>query len=268
MKRNMALTGMMLAFCGVAAAQEPAGDRVVVPARNTTHPRVVNVHGTHGSITVKTYNGKEVIVETRGGRPGRGGSSSATVDGLKRIDLPPRGLTVEEDDNVVEVRTGGSQEAHLTISVPPDTSLHLRSTHGDVTVEGVKGEVEATSTNGEIRLTNISGTVVASTTNGSIKVVMDRVEPGKPLAFSSTNGNVDVTLPADFKANVKLRSLHGEIGSDFEIRFSGQPAQTTGGGKDGKFRVQFDRTIYGTINGGGTDASFSTLNGRILIRKK
>jgi DUF4097 and DUF4098 domain-containing protein YvlB len=252
----------------MAAAQETGGERVVVPARNTTHPRVVNVHTTHGSITVKPYNGKEVIVETRSARSGKSGSTSATVDGLKRVELPPRGLSVEEEDNVIEVRAGGSSEANLTITVPPDTSLHLRSSHGDVSAEGVTGEVEATNNNGEIRLTNISGTVVASTTNGSIKAVLDRVDPGKPLAFSSTNGNVDVTLPADFKANVKLRSLHGEIGSDFEIKFSGQPTQTSSGGKDGKFRVQFDRTIYGTINGGGTEASFSTLHGRILIRKK
>jgi hypothetical protein len=267
MKASAALLGLTLTICGVAAAQEPTGDRVVVPARNTTHPRVVNVHVTHGSITVKPYNGKEVIVESRSGTSGRN-NRSATVDGLKRIDLPPRGLTVEEDDNVIEVRATSSNVNGLTITVPPDTSLHLRSAQGDVNAEGVRGEVEATTSNGEIHLSNISGTVVASSTNGSIKVVMDRVDPAKPLAFSSNNGNVDVTLPADLKANVKLRSLHGEIGSDFEIRFSGPPAPTSSGGKDGKFRVQFDRTMYGTINGGGVEASFTTLNGRILIRKK
>src|SRR5438093_5092455 len=134
-KRYMALTGVTLAFCGVAAAQEAGGDRIVVPARNTTHPRVVNAHVTQGSITVKTYNGKEVIVETRG-QTGRGAFwRPATVDGLKRVELPPRGLSVQEEDNVIEIRTGSSQDAHLTITVPPDTSLHLRSTHGDVTAE-------------------------------------------------------------------------------------------------------------------------------------
>ncbi len=92
--------------------------------------------------------------------------------------------------------------------------------------------------------------------------------PAKPISFSTTNGDVDVTLPADFKANLKMRSLRGSIYSDFEMKLtSGQP-QTTSGGSDGKFRVQFDRTMYGTINGGGVEASFNTLNGKILIRKK
>src|SRR5262249_45485060 len=158
----------------------------------------------------------------------------------------------------------------LVISVPFDTSLHLRSAQGEITVEGVHGEVEANSSNGAVRLTGISGTVVASSANGEIKVVMDKVDPGKPLSFSSNNGDVDVALPADIKANVKLRSLHGSVWSDFDVKLTtGQPVTTTaGGGAEGRFRVQFDRTIYGTINGGGTEASFNTLNGKILIRKK
>src|SRR5436305_15326105 len=98
MKRLLAPMGLTLVICALACAQDSTGERVVVPARNSTHPRVVNVALTHGSITVKAYNGKEVIVES-----GRTNSESRrperTVDGLKRIDLPVRGLLVEEVDN-------------------------------------------------------------------------------------------------------------------------------------------------------------------------
>jgi DUF4097 and DUF4098 domain-containing protein YvlB len=267
MKRSLALMGLTLAVCAPACAQDNTGDRVVVPARNTTHPRVVNARLTHGSITVKTYNGKEVIVESVNSNSGTRRSTDRTVDGMHRIDLPARGLVVEEEDNVIQVRASAS-ETNLLITVPADTSLHLSSTHGRLSAEGIHGEIEANSTNGEIHLTGISGTVVADTTNGSIVVTMDHVDPGKPIAFSSTNGNVDVTLPADLKANLKLRSFHGEIWSDFEMKLTGGQPSTTKGDSNGRFRVEFDRTIFGTINGGGTEASFHTVNGRILIRKK
>ena len=268
MKRYLALSGMTLSLCVLAMAQDqPAGERVVVPARNTTHPRVVHAHVTHGNITVKTYAGKEVIVETS--RPGSSrGNTDRTVDGLRRIDLPARGLSVEEEDNVVQIRAGSMGEANLTISVPADTALHLGTTHGDIYVDGVKGEVEAGSTHGRIELLNISGTVVASNTNGNIKATMERVDAAKPISFSTTNGDVDVTLPADFKGNMKMRSLRGSIYSDFEMKLSSGQPQTSSGGSEGKFRVQFDRTMYGTVNGGGVEASFNTLNGKILIRKK
>ena len=62
MKRSTALMGLTLAVCALACAQDP--NRVVVPARNTTHPRVLNVVTTHGSITVKVHSGRDVIVET------------------------------------------------------------------------------------------------------------------------------------------------------------------------------------------------------------
>lgn len=68
MKRLIPLTGLAVVLCALAPAQEASGDRIVVPARNTTRPRVVNATSTNGSITVKAYSGKEVIVETRGGK--------------------------------------------------------------------------------------------------------------------------------------------------------------------------------------------------------
>jgi hypothetical protein len=120
-----------------------------------------------------------------------------------------------------------------------------------------------------VELTNISGTIVADTTNGSIKASMDRVDPSKPISFSSTNGTIDVALPADLKANLKMRSFNGSIWTDFEVKLTGgQPIATGDGGANGRFQIKMDRTMHGTINGGGVEASFSTLNGRIMIRKK
>jgi len=269
MKRSWALMGLTLTVCALICAQDTTGGRVVVPARNTTHPRVVNAASTHGSIAVKTYNGKEVIVETAtSSRVDRRRDSDQTVDGLHRIDLPARGLVVEEEDNVITIRASTPGPDNLVISVPADTSLHLKSTHGNVEADGVHGEVEATSTNGRVTLTNISGTVVAGSTNGSVKVTMDRVDPGKPMSFSSVNGSIDVTLPADTKANLKLRAVHGSVWSDFDMKLTGGQPTTTNAGGDTRYRVEFDRTIYGAINGGGAEYSFYTVNGRITIRKR
>jgi len=266
MKRTWALLGLTLTVCALVCAQD-AG-RVVVPARNSTRPRVVNASSVHGSIKVKTYNGKEVIVETSGySRTYRRGNDQG-VDGLHRIDLPAHGLVVEEEDNVITVRATAPGAEGLVISVPVDTSLHLKSVHGSVEADGVHGEVEATSTNGHVALTNISGTVVAGSTNGSVKATMDRVDPGKPMSFSSVNGSIDVTLPADTKANLKLRAVHGSVWSDFDMKLTGGQPTTANAGGDTRYRVEFDRTIYGAINGGGPELSFYTVNGRLIIRKK
>jgi hypothetical protein len=267
MKRYLAVTGLSLMVCALAVAQDN-GQRVVVPARNSSRPRQLKVHSLHAAVVIKTHAGKDVIVE--GVTPPRRTPEPPTPPGgMRRIDIPAGGFTVEEDDNVITVQSGSSGGGAIQITVPVDTAVQVKSTNGPVSVEGVHGDIDATSTNGPVQILNVSGTVVAESTNGPIKATIDRLDPAKPISFSSTNGSIDVTLPADTKANLKMRSFHGSIWTDFDMKVTGgaQPV-STGGGSQGKFEVKVDRTVYGTINGGGLEASFSTLNGRITIRKK
>ena len=124
--------------------------------------------------------------------------------------------------------------------------------------------------NGPVKLMNVSGVVVAHALNGEVQVVMDQIQSGKAMSFSSLNGDIDVTLPADAKARVKMKSDHGDVFSDFEIKLEATAGSALEEGKSGKgkYRVRLDKAVYGTINGGGPDMQFTTLNGRIYIRKK
>ena len=127
-------------------------------------------------------------------------------------------------------------------------------------------EIDASTTNGSVRLTDISGTVVAHSLNGSIRATVNRIDQTKPLSFSTLNGTIDVTLPSDSRANVKFKSDHGDIYSDFDIALTGTGATSEESG--GSYRVRVDKIIQGAINGGGVEASFYTLNGKIYLRKR
>jgi DUF4097 and DUF4098 domain-containing protein YvlB len=262
MKRIFALTGITLGVCWLAGAQ----GRLVVPSRNSTRPRVVDAATANGSITVKTYDGKEVIVESGSIR-----REPRAPEGMHRIDIPSRGLDVEEQDNAVTIRDHGPGGGDaMTITVPVDTSLHLRSSNGSIYVDGVHGEIDVETHNGSIHLLNVAGSVLASSNNSRIEATMDRVDPGKPSAFSSLNGSIDVTLPADVKANIKLTTDNGPIFSDFDVNVSpGRATAEPNNSPDGRYRLRFDRTVQATINGGGgADLTFRSANGSITIRKK
>ncbi|HWC95518.1 MAG TPA: DUF4097 family beta strand repeat-containing protein [Candidatus Sulfopaludibacter sp.] len=267
MKQTLALAGMTLAVCALAGAQD-TGNRVVVPGRNGSHARMLEASVISGEIIVKTGSGNDVIVEVNGDKtPPR--PSANTPPGMHRIDIPFNApLRVEEGPDAIHVsltpRAGGDT---LTITVPANISLKLNATHGDVKVDGVRGEIDAASTHGDITLTNVSGTVVANTMHGSLKVSMNQVDQSKPLSFTTMSGEIDVTLPADVKANVKLRALRGEIWSDFDVKLTGSAPITRGTSGGGRL-IMIDRTMNGTINGGGVDATFYTVNGKIMIHKK
>ncbi len=259
------------AASALTLAQEPQPDRVTVPFSNPSGPKTLKVNVLAGSISVKGYAGKEVVVEaqSRGGKRREPPASG----GLRRIDVGGSGLNVEEDNNVIEVSTGTwNRPVDLTIQVPQQTSLKLHSTNnGRIEVENVSGELEVQNINGPVTLNNVSGSVVAHSLNGKVLVSIDSVTAGKPMSFSSLNGDIDVTLPAAAKANVKMKTDNGDIYTDFDILLkagSQKPEVDESREGKGKYRVRFDRATYGTINGGGPEFQFTTLNGRIYIRKK
>jgi hypothetical protein len=252
MKRYLGLAALILAVTAVAPAQETTGPRVVVPSSSAARPRTVKVTTVNASISVRTHAAPEVIVESEGGRNRR--LPERTPDGLHRIDLP-RDMSVSEEGDVINVK-GPVNGGPIVVTVPVNTSLQLKSVSGSIRVDGVHGEVDASTTNASVEVMNVSGTIVADTTNGSIRASMDQVDPSKPISFSSVNGSIHVALPSTLKANVKLRTTNGSAWSDFEMKMNGGLNLPRGG------------TMTGTINGGGVEASFTTLNGRIEIRKK
>lgn len=194
------------------------------------------------------------------------------IAGMKRLSGSSSGLEVEEEDNVVTIGTQSWKAAtDLDIQVPVTSSLEIKSSmDGAIVVEGVSGEIDINNINGPVTLRSVSGTTLVHTVNGNIDVVLTRVTAEKPLSFSTMNGDIDVTLPADVKANLKMKSEQGEIYSDFDINMTRQPARTEPTEKtdQGKYRITFDKSLYGIVNGGGQEFSFNTFSGDIYIRKK
>ncbi|MBV8709105.1 MAG: DUF4097 family beta strand repeat protein, partial [Acidobacteriaceae bacterium] len=192
----------------------------------------------------------------------------------KRLDLPGgSNLDITEEDNVVNIKTASWNRAtDLVITVPRRSSLQLKCMNdGDIYVEQVDGEIDADNLNGKVTLKNVSGSVVAHSLNGTVLVTLDRIDGSKPMSFSTMNGEIDVTLPDNVRANVRMKTDNGDIFSDFEVKLdTGARMSSSEGGRqpDGTYHLRFDRTLRGTINGGGPEFQFTTFNGQIYIRKK
>ncbi|MGH9662208.1 MAG: hypothetical protein ACRD96_26905, partial [Bryobacteraceae bacterium] len=114
-------------------------DRVSVAFSDPSRPGLVRASLLHGSITVKGYAGKEVVVEAK--RRNRGAPPAAT-GGLKRLEIGTTGLEVEEENNVMKVGAASHRNAiDLVIQVPSRTNLKLNATNdGHITVEQVQGD--------------------------------------------------------------------------------------------------------------------------------
>jgi DUF4097 and DUF4098 domain-containing protein YvlB len=248
--------------------KQRSGDRVVVTLSDPSRPSLVKVSLITGGITVKAHDGKDIIVEAHARNHD---DDDEDRPGPKRLSIASTGLNVEEEDNQVNIGTESPNRAvDLVIQVPVHTSLHLRAVNdGDINVSGVDGEFDVDDINGSVTMTNIAGSAVAHALNGKLIASFTRIN-AKPMAFSSLNGDVDVTFPADLKANVSLRSDNGDVFSDFDVKMlpqASQPVVEDGRTHGGKYKVKMDKTVRGTINGGGPEMQFTNFNGQIYIRK-
>src|SRR6185312_3372786 len=248
----LSLIAVCLLAGPVLRAQSP--DRVRVPLTDPTRPATVRAHLLNGSINVIGANVREVTIEAR-----------LREGGMHRIPTSSTGLSVDADNNQVRITTDQiNRTVDLTITVPIRTSLSLKSVNdGSITVNGVDGELDVDNVNGPVTLKNISGSVVAHALNDKVLVTFLRVDPQKPMAFSSLNGDIDVTFPPDLKANVSMRTDNGEVFSDFDVQLQATaPRQTVEDNRaeGGKYRVRVDKTARGTINGGGPEIQFKDFN--------
>lgn len=252
-------------------AAETGGDRVVVPLSDPSRPAMVRAHLLNGSITVKGYEGKDVIVETRG-HSRETPEPPENSGGLHRIPQNP-GFSVDSENNEVNIKASAfHQDGDFTITVPHRTSLSLSTVNnGNITVSDVDGELDINNVNGNVTLNHVSGSVVAHALNGKILATFTHIDPQKPMAFSSMNGDIDVTFPQDTKANLNLRTDNGEIYSDFEIQVEPNPQQPIVEEEDHahihRHRVRIDKTLRATLNGGGPEIQFKGFNGNIYLRK-
>jgi hypothetical protein len=289
----------LLTLGGTIARAQTAPNQVTIPFTDPSRPGTLKVNMMSGSINVRVGSGRDVVVNTVSEREpddvrdrererdrersrARGRTTDDPAAGLRRL-TQPAGVNIEEENNIVSVSAPIMVGAvKLDIQVPVATSLVLRAVNGgEVTVEGVNGSIEVNNVNGSIRLTDIGGPVIAHATNGRVIATLRQVTAGKPMSFTSFNGNVDVTLPGSAKANLKLRSDRGDVYTDFDVQTTPATARTPADTQrdddrrrdraatrgNARYRLEMDRSIFGSVNGGGPDVELRTFNGNIYLRK-
>lgn len=276
MNRKLLPTGIaiLFAFTGTLFAQD-GGEKVNVPLTDSSRPARVHVQLLMGRITVRGADIRNVVVEARSRSGGEEVSHlPPKAAGMHRLDLPGNsGLNIVEEDNVVNIKTSAwNHPGDLLITVPRRSDLQLKTINdGAIDVEHVDGEIDVDALNGSITMKDVSGAVIAHSLNGAILATLNQVDPSKPMSFSTLNGEIDVTLPDNVRANVRMKTDNGEIYSDFEVKLdSGRQLETSDAGhrENGVYHFRLDRTLHGTINGGGPEYQFTSFNGQIYIRKK
>jgi hypothetical protein len=268
MKHSLIIS-LFLLLSAAVFAQSTASEEIVVPLTKPGEPGRLDINLVTGSIKVTGTKNKDILIKASVGESRSRVNEEA--GGLKRIPNTNMGLTVTEQQNRVVVSTEAvNRKINLEVQVPQNFSLRLSTVNsGDILISNVNGNFELSNVNGSIVMENVSGSAVANTTNGRVKANFLQWDAKSPMAFSTLNGNVDITLPANAKFNTKLRSDRGEVFTDFEMTREAASTQARTGARNdnGLYRVSTADFITGKVNGGGPEIMIKNMNGNIYIRK-
>lgn len=222
-----------LAFAATAlhAANEPSEQNTVrAKFSDPSKPGTLKISLPWAEVHVIGTDGNEIVVtstlEQKGKKP-------VDDDGFRRLDEDVSFEVVEKNNTATIVMSGdnlwAAHGAEFHVQVPRNTHLVLRTeAGGDVQVENIDGDIDINSMNGEVALTDIGSSAVINTMNGEVTATFKKA-PAKPVSITSMNGEIDLRLPADTKANLRMRTHNGTIRTNFPEGVLEAKTEKTGG---------------------------------------
>jgi hypothetical protein len=212
----------------------------------------IAVSSTNGAIEVEGYDGS--TVEVRAERTARAISDESARELVSRItiqeEVTPERVAIRTE-GISGLLLGVSYQVTYHVRAPHSVVARLRTTNGAILVKRFDGHLVAASTNGGVIGEELGGSLEARGTNGQVRVGFTAVGT-QGITIRTTNGRVDLALPAAVKAHLSANCRNGSIAVD------GLPFEPVG--------EQTRREVRGTINGGGPPIDLTTTNGGIRIR--
>lgn len=225
-----ALAAMLLLATALAGPAAHAADEVTtIKFSDPAQPGTLKIRANMGDFRIHGADVAEITVKSSiaSERP------APRADGL-RVLSSSASYSLHEKGNVATLEFGSeswpSQPGDFDVTVPRHTAISIASTYGgDVNVTDVAGDIEIKSMNGEVHLDRVGGSVLVETMNGEIFADFPALTAGKPLSFTTMNGEVHLRVAADAKANLKMRTQNGAILTDFDDKALVTTTRSLGG---------------------------------------
>jgi len=219
-------------------------------------------------IDIKNHNSDKILIEVK-----NFGEISEKAKGLTEIyggyvDNTNIGLSIVKSENTINI-SGASkrtEDAGYVFYIPENVSLKIDQTSPfadeDIIISDFSSELEIKTLNPGIELKNVTGPLTIHAINGEVKITFRELNQASPTSITTINGDLDVSLPINTKANVEMSTINGGLYTDFDIDFENEERSGSmkliGGRKD----------TDGKINGGGVHLDLNSVNGSVYFRKK
>ena len=280
-KQRNTVAGLVLATClaSVAIAESRKEYRFNVgPQAN------VSVDTRYGAISVKPGSANQVLI-----------TAAAKSDKVE-VESLQNGNRIEVGSRLLPGADQQSGRVDYELLVPADATVHLRSSTGPITADGLKGDVtlegadaqvearnqsrghlvvqtmsgpitlnevhnghvEITSISGDIHLNSVTAQLVkVDSTSGKIFYSGD-FGLGGDYKFSTHTGDIEALVPATASAEFSAQSLQGQVQNDFPL----QPRQHS------HISLDATRAFIGTAGKAASGVVMRSFSGKIRLKQR
>jgi hypothetical protein len=263
-------------------------DRSEVRAQTTEPDSKIKMKKTGGTDPAGPAVRLDIVVIDKSEDPDEEEEETCSGEADVTIDVP-RGATVYLKTEVGDVEIDGVAEAHVETSDGRvearriSKAIEATSVGGDMALENTTGRARLTSINGVIeardlrpvdgsdflKIKTASGDILldrigaprvdAQTISGELRL-MGPLARGGAYAFTTTNGDVTMMLPADssFQLNARI-SEGGEIITEFPLKYKGSATPVS--------LLQSGR-LLGTYGSGDATISLVSFSGTLRLKKQ
>lgn len=254
------ILGILL--CGIAWSHAQTVDEIFSKQLPLKSGGLVTLKNTNGRVQIEGWDKEEFYLEAE---------KQVKADSRKKAEeiMGELEIVIDESRDEISVETrepqksGGfwdwifgenfSASINYDLRVPHNSQLMIDNTNGSIEITGVDGDLQLETTNGKIVAGDIGGSIQGNTTNGSIDCDIARIASDGQIQFTTTNGDLTISLPGKSAFDLRARTTNGSINTDFPVNISGKLIGN---------RVESD------VNGGGPLVYLITTNGSIRVRER
>lgn len=181
---------------------------------------VIKIDGRqNGGISVKGWDKNEILVRARIQAMA---ATQAEADSLaSQIVVNTNGANIFASGP--DSRKDYSWSVSIEVFVPRRSDLSLVSHNGGIAIADVNGKMDFEAVNGGVVLNRVGGNVHGQTTNGGLMVHLtgDRWD-GDGLDVKTTNGGINMLLPANYSAHLETGTVNGSLKIGFPVTVQGE----------------------------------------------
>ena len=218
----------------------------------------VSLDNVNGQIKIAGWDRDEVVIKAL-----KHGKTQESVEAVKiNVDSSPDEVVIHTEQpssttgfpsswfGFTDSKRNDASVDYL-LQVPQHARLDkIASVNGQIVIDGVPGDTEATTVNGRVEIQGTAGNLKVSTVNGRIEAGLVTLGGNQSVSLDSVNGAIDASLPANANADVSADTLNGGMSSEF-------PELVV------KKQFPVSKHLKGTLGNGSASVKANTVNGSI-----